>query len=138
MQFDVTKVFYRSPTEVDAAFGYPLGTTDVSPKYADMPDTFPGQFREYAYGKQKKNVMTRFFKDRLVSVTIELEEPVDDAVVAVKSFGIDPSPVIPRAVQSQATAWTAKVDGWLFKNLSALKLKSTQFDTVMFELAVLE
>lgn len=97
----------------------------------------PGEFREYSWGPQKKSVLARFFKGKCVELQLELPETYDDPIEAVKSVGVDPSPVIPMAEAPLATRWTAKLGKFLFKDVAAIKSTNPdgKYDMVQFELA---
>lgn len=134
-KFDVTKAFYKSPKEVDQIFGQPTGGNVIKAD-ASTKGMTPGEFRDYSWGVGKKYVLVRFFKGKAVMIQMELQEPFEDAIEAVKSVGVDPSPVTPRAEAQMATRWTAKLGGFLFKDVAAIKSTSPEgkFDMVQFEL----
>lgn len=135
-KFDVKPVFYKSPKDVDAIFGKPSGSNKIKADSSTKGMT-PGEFREYRWGPGKKYVLARFFKGKCVEIHMELPEPFDDPIEAVKSVGVDPSPVNPMTEAPMATMWTTKLGDFLFKDVAAIKSSSPdgKFDMVQFELA---
>jgi hypothetical protein len=134
--FDVKTTFYKSTRVVDAIFGKPTGSNKIKANSSTKGMT-PGEYREYTWGPEKKIVLARFLKGKCVMIQLELPESFDNAVEAVKSVGIDPSPVLPMTVAPMATRWKAKLGMFIFKDVAAIKSTSPEgkFDMVQFELA---
>jgi hypothetical protein len=133
--FDISTTFYKNMKEVDVIFGKSTGGHRLKDD-ASNRGRIPGVLREYAPGKHWKYALVRFYKDKCVSVQLELPSQYETAEEALLSVGLDVSAVLPVKTAPLATRWTAKVGDNLFKDISAYRTEMEgKFEIIAYELA---
>jgi hypothetical protein len=131
-KLDVKTLFYKSPKEVEAILGKAVEVTPIRVDESTEGMT-PGEFRDYEWEGATATVLTRFLRGQLVTVQIYTNKGYSSPTQALQDFGIDPSPVLPRSSNEYHSRWTAKIDGFLFKNVSANRTNSDEpFNIVHF------
>lgn len=135
-QFDLSQTFYKSPNEIDRIFGTSTGGHKLKAD-ASNRGRIPGELREYGKGTHWQYALVRFYKNKCVSVQLELTKSYETAEDALASFGIDVTSFMQFAeVSPMATRWRSKkIGSYLFKDVSAYRQDlDGKFNFVQFEL----